>query len=145
MKKIYALTLLAFLLIPVLALAQVAILSDEPTPPETAAAAAKLGGIWITAAVCAIIAAVVQSVKGFLQKPWAVFVLNLVHLGVIVPYIPVALNVLASLAAFLAMYGVDGLTGPEVWQLVLFIFGADGIKKLLSKKKEIVPNTVKVR
>lgn len=141
MKKLYALTLLTFLLLPVLALAQVTVLSDVPTPPETTTTGIKLSGILITAAACGIIALVVQSLKGFLQKPWAVFILNLAHLGVIVPYLPVILNVLASLSAFLAMYGADGLTGPEVWQLVVVIFGADGLFKLFRKQS---PSTVVV-
>ena len=92
-----------------------------------------MDNVWISVAIVAIIVTVVQSLKGFFQAKWAVWVLNLIHLGVLVPYIPIILNVLMTIAAGLALYGPEGLTGTEIWSIVLMIIGADGAFKLVRK------------
>ena len=93
--------------------------------------------VWISIAIATAILAVVESLKGFFEAPWCAWVLNKVKLGFLVPYIPVILNVLLSVAAGLTLYMADGLTGMEIWQIVLMVIGinrmADGGFKLVKK------------
>ena len=140
MKKIF-LSLFALFIVaaPMLVFAQavsphpastITVLQTAPataTSTANATANASTNQIWINAAIVASIIAFVTKIKGWLEAGWLTWLLKLIGHTEVAPYISVALVILTGLAGGLVAYGMDGLTGGEIWKIIVDIIAAMGI------------------
>lgn len=95
--------------------------------------------IIISATVVATILTVTQVLKKLLESSWFGWLLKLLKLGFIVPYLGIILSVVVGIIAGLTTYGGDGLTLGEIIQMVMDIIAANGAHMLIKTASGVEP------
>lgn len=124
------------LLLAAVAIADVVVVSDTPEVALATAAAKTPWGdmVLITAALAASILTVVQGIKKLLESPLLVWLLRLTGHSEVIPFISIALTVLAGVAAGIVTYQADSITVSEIISIIMAIVGSWGGHDLLKKK-----------
>lgn len=98
-----------------------------------------MDSIIISASVVATIITVTQVLKKLLESKLFAWLLSLLKLGAIVPYLGVILSVVVGILAGLTAYGADGLTIAEIVQMIMDIIAANGAFMLVAKASGVEP------